>query len=206
MMGSVIEGGDKNGIVINHICYQTYIPYPTSTVSPYRHMRSPARFNDMKYFATLDDPFIHMLAAQIMHFDTIPLTRRGLLKYLHRIFRDNFEYITDKDHFGVDDFWEFPVDFFLYGGGDCDGFSLAFVSLARTFGFDSRPVIISKLNSDMTYHMIVATTINGKTIYSDPTTGQFNVEIDPSIIYYSVEPEMPTKEFLSNLERYEVKA
>lgn len=168
-------------------------------------MRSPAHFSDLKYFATLDDPYIHHLAINLAYLGDAPTdSDRKTLKYLYRLFRDNFDYVTDKSHFGVDDFWEFPVDFFEFGGGDCDGFSLAFTSLAHAFGLDTYPVIISDKEKDVPYHMITGTDIGGRTIYIDPTTGQYDVHVDAGIIYYTTRPIQPSQEFLSSLERYKV--
>lgn len=52
-----------------------------------------------------------------------------------------FEYASDMDVYGCDDYAQTPVETLYLGTGDCEDKSILFVSVARAFGLISEPIL-----------------------------------------------------------------
>lgn len=166
--------------------------------SPYFRRRCPnLTFDSLTYHSTLDDPVFNDVIYPI-YFHTRYYSVKKRAKILLDFFKLNFEYKSDKEHFGVDEFWEFPVDFFFDKCGDCDGFALAYTYMAIKLGLEARPVLVKG------GHMVVEITKdNGKTFYVNPPTGRFIRVHEEDILHRSTQ-KYPSPEFKTNLERYVV--
>lgn len=74
---------------------------------------------------------------------------------IHRVVTNNFTYKSDREVFGVDEYWDFPEA--LYDGtspvvGDCDDFAIACRKLIRDAGMDSRLVFCQVETGE--YHLV----------------------------------------------------
>lgn len=166
--------------------------------SPYFRRKCPnLTFDTLAYHSTLDDTVFNDIIYRLC-MATMGYTEKKRAKVLLDFFKLNFQYKTDKEHFGTDEFWEFPVDFFFDKCGDCDGFALAYTHIAIKLGLKARPVVVKG------GHMAVEITkYNGKTFYVNPPTGKF-IKVSEGDILHKSTQKYPSPEFRASLERYVV--
>lgn len=166
--------------------------------SPYFRRKCPnLTFDSLTYHSTLDDSVFNEVISTI-YLATAGFSEKRRAKVLLDFFRINFQYKTDKEHFGADEFWEFPVDFFFDKCGDCDGFALAYTHMALKLGMKARPVVVKG------GHMVVEVARdNGKVFYVNPPTGRF-VRVSEGDILHKSTQRYPSPEFKTSLERYAV--
>lgn len=164
--------------------------------SPYFRRKCPnLTFDSLTYHSTLDDPVFKEMTETIYQ-ATCHYSEKKRAKILLDFFKINFTYKTDMEHFGSEEFWEFPVDFFFDKCGDCDGYALAYTHIANKIGLKARPVVVKG------GHMVVEITKeNGKIFYVNPPTGNF-IRISEGDVLHKSTQRYPTPEFKASLEKY----
>ncbi len=96
---------------------------------------------DLKGFINPRDPVIKSTANKIVSLSCENPHKVCYAKALYYFVRDNFYYIGDPIDF---DYVERTEDFFLSGGGDCEGGTLALANLLVSIGIESEIVLIDK--------------------------------------------------------------
>lgn len=68
------------------------------------------------------------------------------LKVVNDFFNEN-EFVSDIDHWGVEDYWATPVEMLITQGGDCEDFSIAKYFTLRELGVSDKKMLIVYVNS-----------------------------------------------------------
>lgn len=88
--------------------------------------------------------------------DDISGTEREQLEKVNA-FLNQFEFVSDQDHWGEKDYWATPMEFIASNGGDCEDFSVAKYFTLKAMGIPERKLsltYVQALSLD-TAHMVL---------------------------------------------------
>ncbi len=68
------------------------------------------------------------------------------LKVVNDFFNEN-EFVSDMEHWGVEDYWATPVEMLITQGGDCEDFSIGKYFTLRELGVPDKKMLIMYVNS-----------------------------------------------------------
>jgi predicted transglutaminase-like cysteine proteinase len=88
---------------------------------------------------------------------------REKLEKVNRFFNSRMRFASDREVWGVEDYWATPIEFLCKGAGDCEDFAIAKYFTLKAMGLDDEKLRITyvkalRLNI---HHMVL-------TYYSDP--------------------------------------
>ena len=90
-------------------------------------------------------------------------TDRDKLEKVNRFFNERIRFESDREVWGVEDYWATPIEFLARGAGDCEDFAIAKYFTLKATGVDDEKLRITYVKALRynIHHMVL-------TYYSDP--------------------------------------
>jgi hypothetical protein len=192
-----VHGGSNTKLIWYYRLRRYVIDVPPIYLSTYHLQVHESESENLKYFATLDDPVIKQITED---FDDICKGKslNFRIHCLQAMIQQNVKYISDSRRFGLENCWCFPIRTLTTKCGDCEDSALLYAGIAANLGIDVALIYFPT-------HMLVGVKFCDTCAYIPlELTGYMpvNAPIKTAVGGKVVIPEYPTEEFKSRIQRY----
>ena len=107
---------------------------------------------DVNSFITPNDPAIITVALQLQQQLSLQASSEEKIRAALEFTHSNIRYISDREQFGISEYWSFPAETLESGAGDCEDIAFTIASLLLALNLPTDTVRVTLGSKDGTGH------------------------------------------------------